>query len=64
LATPEWAATCQADYVQQAVALAADVAHLAQLRATLRPTLQASLAAFTRGLEDALMGLAHTVAPA
>ena len=65
---PEWAATCQADYVQQAVALAADVAHLAQLRATLRPTLQASplcqVAAFTRGLEDALMGLAHTVAPA
>lgn len=65
---PEWAATCQADYVQQAVALAADVAHLAQLRTTLRPTLQASplcqVAAFTRGLEDALMGLAHTVAPA
>lgn len=39
---PEWIATSADEYVQIAAGLAADLAHLAHIRAQLRPTMQAS----------------------
>lgn len=43
LGAPEWVATTEDEYVRIAAALAADAAHLAALRATLRPRLHASV---------------------
>ncbi|WP_204250025.1 tetratricopeptide repeat protein [Rhodoferax koreense] len=54
---PEWIAQTEEDYIARAAALAGDTARLAQIRAGLRPAMQASAlmdeAAFTRNVEDA-----------
>jgi len=53
----EWIAQTEDEYIAKAAALAQDTARLAQLRAGLRPAMQASAlmdeAAFTRHVEDA-----------
>lgn len=54
---PEWIAASEEEYIQKAVALASDLGQLAQIRAQLRPQMQASAmmneTAFARRIEQA-----------
>ena len=61
LGLEEWIASSEADYIQRALACAADPSALAQLRPTLRHRLMTSplgdAAGFARHLEQAFLGM-------